>query len=443
MAEQASYDCVVVGSGPGGATVARELARGGARVLVVERGAADPPTGGSAQMLRELFVPRRSAHLTGSVLVLGAATLGGSSMYFFGTAWEPPHDVLGPHGLDLRADADALRAELRPARLPRSLLGPRARIVADAATALGLDWQALPKFVDQDRLRRDGLGAYRAARWTAREFVADAVAAGARVATGATVRRVLVSGGVASGIEVVSGSRRVLVRAGLVVLAAGGLGSPVVLQASGIGEAGRDFFYDPVLAVTGSVAGLDAGPEPPMLGAVDRLEDGYVLTDLCRPRWLHNAFTVAAGRPDRVLAYRSSVTVMVKARDLLSGRVSARGAVTKPLIPADRAVLTHGAAQARRLLEAAGARRLHQAGYVAVHPGGTAKVGEVVDTDLRTRVPGLYVCDASVIPVAWGMPPTFTVMALGRRLGRHLLGSTDGTPARIAGTPTGTPAPPG
>ncbi|MGE0300843.1 FAD-dependent oxidoreductase [Pseudonocardia sp.] len=434
MAERASYDCVVVGSGPGGATVARELARGGARVLVVERGSADPPSGRAGQMLRELFVPRRSAHLTGSVLVLGAATLGGSSMYFFGTAWEPPHDVLAPHGLDLRADADALRTELGPAPLPRELLGPRARIVADAAGSIGLEWAALPKFVDQDRLRRDGLGAYRAARWTAREFVADAVAAGARVATGATVRRVLVSGGTATGVEVAAGSRRVQVRADLVVLAAGGLGSPMLLRTAGIAEAGRDFFYDPVLAVTGSVAGLDAGPEPPMLGAVDRLCDGYLLTDLCRPRWLHNAFTVAAGRPDRVFAYRSSVTVMVKARDLLSGRLTARGGVAKPLIGPDRAVLARGAAQAREILRAAGARAVHQAGYVAVHPGGTAKVGDVVDTDLRTSVPGLYVCDASVIPVAWGMPPTFTVMALGRRLGRHLLGAADALPAKRAGS---------
>lgn len=419
----AIVDCVVVGSGPGGAAVARELARGGARVLVLERGAARPPTGRAGQMLRELFVPGRSAHLSGPVLVLRAATLGGGSQYFFGTAWEPPHDVLGPHGLDLRADAAALRAELRPAPLPRELLGPRARIVADAAAAAGLRWAALPKFVDQERLRRDGLGAYREARWTAREFVADAVAAGARVATGATVRRVLVSGGAATGVEVTVGSRRARVHAGLVVLAAGGLGSPPLLQGCGIAEAGRDFFYDPVLTVTGNVDGLDAGPEPPMLGAVDRLDDGYLLTDLCRPRWLHNAFAVAAGRPDRVVGHRSSVTVMVKARDLLSGRVTARGGVAKPLTPPDRAVLDRGAGQAREILRAAGARGVYRAGYVAVHPGGTAKVGEVVDSDLRTRLRGLHVCDASVIPVAWGLPPTFTVMALGRRLGRHLLGA--------------------
>lgn len=420
-----AFDFVVVGSGPGGAGVARELARGGARVLVVERGRADPPSGRARQTLRELFLPGRSLFRTGSVLVLRGVTLGGSSMYFFGSAWEPPHEVLREHGLDLRADTDALRRELRPAPLPRQLLGPRATRLMDSAQSLGLDWQPIPKFVDQDRLRRDGLRAFGAARWTARSFVDDAVEAGARVVTGATAERVVVRSGAACGVELRVGGRRRVVEAGRVVLAAGGLGTPMILRASGISRAGRDFFYDPVLAVSGTVDGLDAGPEPPMLAACDRLSDeGYVLTDLCRPHWLHNAFTVAAGRPDRVLAYRSTLTVMVKARDALSGALTGRGGVAKPLTVADRTVLDRGAAQARDVLRHAGARAIFAAGHVAVHPGGTAKVGDVVDTDLQTEIRGLYVCDASVIPIAWGLPPTFTVMALARRLGRHLVNGT-------------------
>lgn len=427
-ASAAGFDCVVVGTGPGGASVARELARAGARVLMLERGRADPPSGRARQALRELFVPGRSLYRSGSVVVLRAVTLGGSSMYFFGTAWEPPHEALLPHGLDLRADAEALRRELRPQALPPELFGPRARLVLDGARALGLDWRPIPKFVDQSVLRREGLGAYAAARWTARSFVDEAVAAGATVVTGARVRRVVVRSGVARGVEVQVGGRHGVVHADRVVLAAGGLGTPVILRASGIARAGRDFFYDPVLVVAGAVPGLDAGPEPPMLGAADHLADGYMLTDLCRPRWLHNAFLAAAGRPDRMFASRSTVSVMVKARDQLSGALTARGGVAKPLGEADRAVFRRGAARAREILGHLGARRIVEAGHVAVHPGGTAKVGDVVDADLQTEIAGLSVCDASVIPIAWGLPPTFTVMTLGRRLGRHLAGA--GTAAR-------------
>ena len=47
---------------------------------------------------------------------------------------------------------------------------------------------------------------------------------------------------------------------------------------------------------------------------------------------------------------------------------------------------------------------------------GTVKLGEFVDADLGTRYDNLYVCDCSVIPVAWGLPPTLTLLALGDRL---------------------------
>lgn len=52
--------------------------------------------------------------------------------------------------------------------------------------------------------------------------------------------------------------------------------------------------------------------------------------------------------------------------------------------------------------------------------GGTAAIGRVVDTDLRTEVDGLYVCDASVLPETPGMPPIMTIVALAKRLAEAL-----------------------
>ncbi len=46
--------------------------------------------------------------------------------------------------------------------------------------------------------------------------------------------------------------------------------------------------------------------------------------------------------------------------------------------------------------------------------------GEIVDTDLRTEVDNLFVCDASVLPLAPGLPPILTILALARRLGKRL-----------------------
>ena len=47
--------------------------------------------------------------------------------------------------------------------------------------------------------------------------------------------------------------------------------------------------------------------------------------------------------------------------------------------------------------------------------GGTVKIGDVVDTNLKTARDNLYVCDCSVIPEAWGLPPTLTILGLGKR----------------------------
>ncbi len=58
--------------------------------------------------------------------------------------------------------------------------------------------------------------------------------------------------------------------------------------------------------------------------------------------------------------------------------------------------------------------------FRGAHPGGTAAIGEVVDKNLKTEIDGLYVSDASVIPVSPGKPPILLILALALRLANHL-----------------------
>ena len=46
----------------------------------------------------------------------------------------------------------------------------------------------------------------------------------------------------------------------------------------------------------------------------------------------------------------------------------------------------------------------------------------MVNTDLQSEIPGLYVCDASVFPEALGRPTVLTIIGLAKRLAKHLLG---------------------
>lgn len=439
------FDAIVVGSGPGGATVARELVRDGRRLLILERGHARPVTGSMPQTLWELMFPGRGMFLTDHLLsVLRGVTVGGSSIYFWGTAWEPPYELFERRGVDIRNEVAETKRELKITPLPPERMGPSAHLIMDSARRLGFDWRPLPKFFNSELLGGPPMGSYGApsyeAKWNARMYIDQAVALGGKLLTGALARRVLRHNGSVAGVEFRWRGRMRTARAPLVVVAAGGIGSAVLLRASGFAEAGTSFFCDPLLAVMASRPGPASGAELPMTGGVLIEDRGYMLTDMSLTPWVYAMFTAQVGRMDRLFDHAHSAAIMVKIKDDLDGRISERGWIRKPLTGENRRKLEDGAKTAAAILREAGATHLYRSGLFAAHPGGTAPIGRVVDSDLQTEVRNLYVCDASVIPDAWGLPPTLTLIGLGKRLARHLTDHAGRSTANLPATPSAEPA---
>lgn len=427
MDSQSTYfDAIVVGTGPGGASAGRELARAGARVLFIERGDAAPIAGTLGQMAARAAVPGKGAFLHRDLsLLVRALTTGGTSTINFATAAPPPDALFAAHGIDLAPALQAWRAELPLGPLPDALVGPMATRIMDAARALGLDWRKLDKMIRPASCRsgcwRCVYGCPFGAKWSARELVDDAVRAGAVLRADARATRLLVDKGRAAGVEAVVNGSPLGWRAPLVVLAAGGIGSPRLLAASGLATGPAAFFSDPVVAVMGSVDGLRGGAEVPMAAGFSHHADGIALADLTLPRPMYQAFAAQAGRFDRLFAHPRTLSIMVKIRDEVGGRIGPRW-VDKTLQPADRRKFGQGIALARDVLERAGARHIFASHHFAAHPGGSLRIGGQVGSGLETATPGLYVCDASVIPGPWGLPPTLTLLCLGRRLGWQLGG---------------------
>ncbi|MBZ2208298.1 FAD-dependent oxidoreductase [Massilia soli] len=420
-----SFDVIVVGSGPGGAAVARELARAGKRVLILEQGSAAPVTGKLGQMAAMAAVPGRGAfiHRDASLLVQGI-TAGGSSTVNFATAANPPLSMFAAHGIDLGPALQALREELPIGPLPDSLIGPMATRLMQAARSLGMDWQKLDKMI-RPQICRSGCwrcvyGCPFGAKWTARDFVDQAVEHGATLLDGAKVLRVTIENDAATGVEFVRGGRRQRAAAKVVVLAGGGIGSPRLLHNTGLMASTARFFSDPVVAVMGSVPDIDGGAEVPMAAGVRFDADGISLADMTLPQPMYQGFAAQVGRFDRLFAHRRTLTLMVKVRDEIGGSIGPRW-VDKTLQAADRNKLKDGTEMARGILKAAGARHIFKSWHFAAHPGGSVRIGEGVAGDLQTKAAGLYVCDASVIPEAWGLPPTLTLLCLGKRLGSQLV----------------------
>lgn len=407
-------DAVIVGSGPAGAWVARDLAWAGMQVQVLEKGTDAAPTG----RLLSMWWRGEALRVARGVSLLRGVRAGGSSTLFFLTAIDPPLERFRALGVDLEAALAEVKAQVPVRVLDDALIGPFARRLSEAAKRHGDAWTRLPKMLYQERCV-DG-HCPPEARWSARELLAQAVRAGARLETGAEVLRVLQRRGRVEGVEYRRAGVVHRVSSGRVILAAGGIATPLILRRSGLAMAGEGFVCDPLTAVMGTLADVEGGDELPMAAGLIDGQAGYMLSDMTIPANFHRFFAARAGRFDRLSAHRHTLTVMVKIRDEPGGRIDERGRPWRRYGALERGRMAAGVAHARALLAQAGARHVFQSPWMAAHPAATARLGECVDETLQTPLRGLYVSDASVLPGAWGLPPTLTLLALARYLAKGL-----------------------
>jgi hypothetical protein len=196
-----------------------------------------------------------------------------------------------------------------------------------------------------------------------------------------------------------------------VVLAAGGLETPVILDNSGIPCEPR-LFVDPVLCV--------AARSPKCMQYKDitmpfvSVQEHTILS----PYFDHLSFFF---NPDWRLPAGDIVSIMIKLADEELGSISSRG-VDKGLTEADRRRLDEGAATCKEILRLFGARdeEMFLGTVIAGHPGGMLPLTEKEAASLHSdRLPeNLYVADATLLPRSLGNPPILTIIALAKRISK-------------------------
>lgn len=428
----------IVGSGPGGASVARDLARAGKRVMLLERGRDERHRFYYGTYLGALLYTDRHALLFSKegLNIIRPLMVGGATSMYCGSASRPPDWLKQKYGLDLTPYVEVIIQEIGIAPLPLEQRGSASTRIAEAAHDLGYEWFPMLKFIRPDRSPRFDcgakcmLGCRCGAKWNAAEWVDEAVAAGAELLTQARVDEVIVENGQARGVRGVWRGQPLEVEADVVVLTAGGIGTPLILQRSGLPQAGRGIAMDTTTMVYGVVRDKGIGDEPPMTWGYADDERGYLLSTLIDPWLLYPVITALQGwrYPLTWPRYGHMLGVMIKIKDDLCGSVSLDGGISKPLSQHDRARLDHAADLARRVLVRAGADpdSLFMTPLRGTHPSATVRLGTLLDQNLQTEITHLYVCDASALPEALDRPTVLTILALGRRLAAHLLGELDG-----------------
>jgi choline dehydrogenase-like flavoprotein len=400
-------DVVVVGSGAGGGVVAATLAEAGRSVVVLEAG----PFVDESSMPRDELDAFGRLYLNhgllstwdGSVTMLAGSGVGGGTMVNWMTSMEAPAAVRGEwrrdHGLrDLddgelwSDDVATLEEELSVTAVRRQ--PPKDQVILRGAERLG--WAAAPArrnaSVECDDCGSCPFGCRRGSKQSGiRVHLARAAEAGARIVPHVRVTKVLIERERAVGVQgraLIPGTdpeprtRKLVVRARQVVLAAGALRSPALLQASGVRHRaiGQHLRVHPVPIVAGRMTMPVDMWHGPMQGAqslqfidAERDRNGYVIESapghvgliaMALP-WEGTDAHAASMRDGRYLAPLVAVT-----RDGGAGRVSltraGRVRVDYRLDKVGVATLRHAAVRMARMARAAGAGEVVVAGTPGV-----------------------------------------------------------------------------
>jgi hypothetical protein len=477
--EPLECDAVVVGTGPGGAIVGKELAEQGHAVVFLEEGKLyrrDAFRGSGIEATRKFYRGHGTVAAVGNAVVpvLMGRLVGGSTAINTGTCFRTPPWILDEWCERLQTDEltaeqlaphfDRVERQLDIAPNDDKTIGPIRDIVARGCDALGWSYLKIPRNApDCDGQGCCDWGCPSGARKSMDvSYIPKALARGAMLITEARATEVLVENGKAVGVRAQSAEtgRPIRVRGRVVVLAGGAVPTPMLLLKQGLcnrsGQLGANLSIHPGVPASGLFdEPVEAYKHIPQGVAVDEFHrDGILLVGVGLDiNMAPNAYPVYGQRLTRFMDQYDRIASMgVLAKDATqNGRVRV-GPGGTPLITywlqkQDLSQMVRGTSKIMELFLAAGARRCYPLGHrmpvvenrddlaryrqhrptasdfvwTVFHPLGTARMGHdpyhsVVSFDHEThQVKNLFLVDGSTVPGPTAVNPQLTIMAMADR----------------------------
>jgi len=421
---------IVVGSGAGGAAAAKKL-QGKFQVTVLEAGREFKPFSFSLAVLEKLkktglffdereiqllFPSMRVRKTEDRMVMVSGIGLGGTTTLSAGNALRMDRG-LKELGIDLDDEFAELYTEIPITNEHQHKWQDATKRLFEICAGMDLHPQPIPKLGDYERCTNCGrcvLGCPCGVKWDSRQFLKEALVKGAKLVTACKVLKVVVENGSVKGVQAQKGLSSVFYPADIVILAAGGFATPVILQNSDI-ECESRLFVDPVICVAAEQKGSLQNKELTMPFAVQRKR--YILSPyfdylsfFFNKNWRYPA-------PD-------TLVLMIKLADSSAGSVDNKN-IKKTLTGIDKERLREGVGICKEILSRHGIKKddVFLGTINAGHPGGMLPLTRQERETLHNpRLPeNLYVADATLLPESLGNPPILTIMAMAKRAGKIIM----------------------